>query len=460
MDNRGKFTSNFGFIMAAVGSAVGLGNLWAFPYKLGANGGFAFLLIYIIMIFLVGFILIIAELAIGRKTKLNPVGAFRALNKKFAFAGWFGIVAAFLILSFYSVLGGWSIKYFFTYIMDIFGKGFGDLSGEAFFNNFISDPVQPLIFTAMFIGIIFFISIAGVEKGIEKSAKIMMPMLFFILVIVIIRSVTLPNAMEGIKFIFKPDFSFLSNGKFGEVIAAALSQMFFSLSLGMGAMITYGSYLKKDANIEKNAILIPLFDTLIAVMAAIAIMPAVFSFNLDPAAGPGLLFVVLREVFASIPFGDIFGAAFFLLVIFAAVTSGVSLLEVVSSYFIDEKKFSRKKSASIVCSTCFALGIPVSLGFGLLKDVKLPQLNGVFVNILDFYDYVGEYVLMTLGAFILCIVVAYVIKPKTIVMEVEANGNVFKSKKYWCFMMKFITPLLVLLTFLTATGILNFQLIL
>lgn len=455
-NKRASWGSNFGFLMAAVGSAVGLGNLWGFPYKLGKNGGSAFLIIYILLVISVGTVVMVGEFALGRKTRLGPVGAYRTLDKRFTFNGWFGVIAAFVILSFYSVLGGWAMKYFITYVMEIFGSGFNEMSGGDFFSSFTSSIPQSLFFHALFMAVTALIVIGGVQKGIEKSSKIMMPALFIMLLLIIVRSLTLPNAMKGVEFMFKPDFSVFADGGFFRVTAAALSQMFFSLSLGMGALICYGSYLNEDSNIPRDAMIVPILDTVVAIMAGLAIMPAVFSFNLDPQQGPSLLYIVLREVFANMPGGAIFGCIFYLLVTFAAVTSSISLLEVSTSYFVDEKGMGRKKSTIIAAIGTFLLGIPTALSFGLLGDVTLPALNGDMLGILDWMDYISEYVLMTLGALIMCIYIGWVKKPQFIIDEVEKTGIVFTHKKLWSFMIKYVTPILVFITFITAAGFIKF----
>ncbi len=450
---RGTWGSNFGFIMAAVGSAVGLGNLWGFPYKLGKSGGFAFLLVYLIFVVTVGVVVILGELAIGRKTKLSPVGAYRAMDKRFTFNGWFGILAAFVILSFYSVLGSWSLKYFITYVLEIFGAGFNGMSGGDFFGAFVSDPVQSIIYHTVFMALTGVIVLGGVQAGIEKYSKVMMPALFVLLVVIIIRSVTLPGAMAGVEFMFKPDFSFLSNASsFFSVVSTALAQMFFSLSLGMGAMVAYGSYLGKDSNLVKNSMIIPALDTLVALMAGLAIMPAVFATGIDPASGPSLLYITLREVFSHMAGGAIFGAIFYLLIVFAALTSAISLLEVSTSYFVDEQKWTRKKATLVAGAATFVVGIPTALSFGVLSKVRLPALNGQMMEILDWMDYLGEYVLMTLGAFVMCILIGWVVKPEKCIDEIEANGVKFPLKHVWSFMIKYVTPVFVLMTFLTSAG--------
>lgn len=439
--NRGQWQSSFGFIMAAVGSAVGLGNLWGFPYKMGKSGGFAFLLLYFIFVLTVGFIVMVGELAIGRFSKLDAVGSYKKINKKSGIIGGFGILAAFLILSFYSVLGGWVLKYAVTYVMELFGGGFGGLSGGDFFVNFITNPVEPLIWLVIFISITAVVVAMGVEKGIERYSKIMMPALFVMLLVIIIRSLTLPGAMAGVAFMFKPDFTlFTSWESFSGVAATALAQMFFSLSLGMGAMITYGSYLGKEQNIQKSALIIPALDTLVALSAGLAIMPAVFAFGLDPGQGPGLMFVTLREVFTAMPFGNIFGLMFFTLVFFAALTSSISLLEVATAYFVDTYKIDRKKTAIFAAAGAFLLGVPSSLGQGVWSHIR-PVLG---MDILDSVDFISEYTLMPLGALLMCIFVGWIWGPKNVVNEVEQGGkHGFGLGGYFSFMVKYVTPILV-----------------
>lgn len=438
---RGQFQSSFGFIMAAVGSAVGLGNLWGFPYKMGKSGGFAFLLLYFLFVATVGFIVMVGELAIGRFSKLDAVGSYKKINKKSGAIGFLGIIASFLVLSFYSVLGGWVLKYAVTYIMELFGKGFGGQSGADFFVGFITNPVEPLIWLLLFIGATAVVVALGVEKGIEKYSKIMMPSLFVMLLIIIIRSLTLPGAMAGVAFMFKPDFSVFSTWEgFTSVASTALAQMFFSLSLGMGAMITYGSYLSKDEDIQKSALIIPALDTLVAISAGLAIMPAVFAFGLDPAQGPGLMFITLQEVFTSMAFGNLFGLMFFVLVFFAALTSAISLLEVSTAYFVDTFKRDRKKTAVMAAALAFLMGIPSSLGQGAWSNIR-PILG---MDILDSVDFVSEYTLMPLGALLMCVFIGWVWGPKNVINEIEQNGkHTFGLGGYFTFMVKYITPLLV-----------------
>ena len=439
-NNRSEWGSSFGFLMAAVGSAVGLGNIWGFPYKMGRGGGFAFVLIYLFFAVTVGFVVMVSELAIGRKAKMDAYGSYKKIDKKTGFVGALGVLAAFIILSFYCVLGGWVLKYAFTYILEMFGMGFKGVDGATYFTTFISSTWEPIFWFALFLLLSAGIVVMGVEKGIEKFSKIMMPSLFVMLIIVIIRSVTLPGASAGLAFMFKPDFSVFSDLDSTISIASiALAQMFFSLSLGMGITVVYGSYLGKEQQIERSAIIVPVLDTLVAVLAGVAIMPAVFAFGLDPGQGPGLLFITLKEVFDSMMFGSFFGLLFFIFVFFAAISSSIALFEVVCSFFIDTKKMERKKTTIMAALGVFLLGIPVTLGFGVLSHVRL--LMGM--DFLDTFDFIAEYTLMPLGALLLCLLIGWKWKPDMIVEEVRKEGAPFKFEGYYRFMIKYITPLLV-----------------
>lgn len=440
---RSQWGSSFGFIMAAVGSAVGLGNLWGFPYKMGKGGGFAFVIIYLIFAATVGFVGLVSEMAIGRKAKMDALGSYAKIDKSAKFIGFMATIVPFIILLFYCVLGGWVLKYAFAYMMELFGSanlGFAGMDGSTFFTTFISEPFEPVLWFVIFLFLTAGIVTLGVEDGIERSSKIMMPMLFAMLLIVVIRSVTLPGAMAGIEFILKPDLSvFSSLESTVNVASIALSQVFFSLSLGMGIIITYGSYMGKEQSIEKSAIIVPLLDTLAAVLAGFAIMPAVFAFGLDPSAGPGLMFITLKEVFASMPLGNFFGFIFFMLVFFAAISSSISLLEVVCAYFIDTRKMKRKNATILVTLLIFLGGIPVALSYGTLSWVK-PIMG---MDILDSLDFVSEYLLMPLGAMLMCLFIGWKWKPQLIIDEVEENGFKFKYATYYSFLVKTITPFLI-----------------
>ncbi|MCM1992611.1 sodium-dependent transporter [Oceanirhabdus seepicola] len=446
-NTRGQWGSRLGFILAAAGSAVGLGNLWKFPYKAGINGGGAFVIIYIAVLFLVGFSLMIAEIAIGRKTQLNALGAYRAINKNWGFAGAIGILAGFIILSFYAVIGGWVIKYLFDSVSgSLFKINAVDYGGH--FGSFISSAGSPLFYQALFMVLTLVIVLGGVSSGIEKASKIMMPALFFMMIVLMIRSVTLPGAIEGVKFLFKPDFGKAFTPK---VIVDAMGQVFFSLSLGMGCMITYGSYLPRNTNIPFSGTMILILDSFVALLAGLVILPAVFSFGFEPGAGPGLMFITIPAIFSKMAFGNIFAIIFFLLVLFAALTSSISLLEVCVSYVVDEFKKNRIISSVILSIIIFLLGIPSSLANGAWSDFKI-----LGYNFFDFMDMFASNILLPLGGLLLCIFVGWVWKTKNAVHEIQNEGSLkFSIAPLWSFIIKFISPIIIIVIFLTNFGIIK-----
>ncbi|MEG2221085.1 MAG: sodium-dependent transporter, partial [Cetobacterium sp.] len=344
-NERGNWGSSVGFVLAAAGSAIGLGNLWKFPYLAGKNGGGAFVIVYLSLVVILGFSLMLGEMAIGRRGKSDAYGSYNNIKKGWGFVGMMGILCCFVIYSYYVVIAGWIVKY-----IGLFLSGGMDGDPVEYFSTFISSGTTPIIYSVIMVVATALIVLKGVSGGIEKASKIMMPTLFIFMLIIVVRSVTLPNAMDGIKYFLKPDFSLITP----KVIIAALGQVFFSLSLGMGAMITYGSYLSPETKLVKSAFCIPVLDTIIALLAGLAILPAVFSFGLEPTAGPGLIFITLPKVFSAMPFGNIFGVIFFVLVLFAALTSTISLLEVVVSFVVDQFKLDRKK-ATVLVSTLIAL---------------------------------------------------------------------------------------------------------
>ncbi len=443
--NRGTF-STFGFLMASAGSAIGLGNMWKFPYVAGKNGGGIFILVYLIMVLAIGFVCMMGEMVIGRRTKLNPIGAYKKIAEKFTFVGVIGVVVAFIIVTYYNIIGGWVSRYLFGYIT---GGGTAiNSNSEAFFTSFITNPSAPIIWTAVFVLLNFFILQGGVEKGIERASKFMMPTLFVLLVIIAIRSVTLPGAAAGIEFLLKPDFSHLSFDTF----SLALGQVFFSLSLGMGIIITYGSYMDKSTEIEKSAIYVPILDTLAALISGFAILPAVFAFGFEPGAGPGLIFITLPQVFESMPMGHLIGTLFFLLVLFAALSSSISLIEVPTSYLIDNFGMSRRKAVIILCVAAFIIAIPESLSNG-------PWTTQFFgMTFFDFMGYIAESLLMPLAGFLMCIVIGYAWKgaEEEVIDEVTAGGiHPFKSKGYWFIMIRYIAPIAIGFIWLNSSGILK-----
>ncbi len=427
-DNRGSFTSRIGFVLAAAGSAVGLGNIWRFPYLAAKNGGGIFLLIYILLVLTVGIALMTAEITLGRKTGLSVCSAFKKLNKKWAFVGVLGAIVPAIILPYYSVIGGWVLKYLVVYC-----EGFGDTAAaDGFFGGFISSSASPLFWYVIFIGIVTIIIIYGVRKGIERASKILMPLLVILTVIVAIYSIFLPGAGEGLVYYLKPDFSHLSwSGVLG-----AMSQMFYSLSLAMGIMITYGSYVQKRENIETAVTHIALFDTAIAFLAGLMIIPAVFSFMGPEAlnAGPGLMFITLPKVFKSMTAGGFIGATFFILVFFAALTSAISLMEAVVASFQDEFKFSRTKAIIATLIICVVLGVPSSMGNGAWSGFLIMGMD-----FLSFCDYISNNIMMPVVAVLTCVFVGYVIKPQAIIEEVELS-NTFKKKKLFELSIKFFAP--------------------
>ncbi|MBR5251295.1 MAG: sodium-dependent transporter [Oscillospiraceae bacterium] len=441
MEKRGQFRSKFGFIMASVGSAVGLGNLWGFPYKAGMGGGFAFIVAYLCFVALVGIPVMMCEFSFGRKAKANVVTAYKKLDKHFGFTGYICVIAVSLILGFYAVLGGWIIRYTLQYAKGLFGTGKAIAAPGDFFGAFTADPVASILFFVIFMAATIFIVTYGVEKGIEKASKIMMPALFVCLLVVIIRSVTLPGASAGFEFLFKPDISKLTP----KTLGLALSQMFFSCSLGVGTMLTYGSYLSDDDNIQQSAVIVPLMDTMTAILAGIAIFPAVFALGLEPAQGPALMFISLPSIFNEMAMGDIFGFIFFVLVLFAALTSSISMLEVSTSVISEHTKLNRK-TAAILCGTVITLiGIPVALSFGELSHVTI-----LGMGFLDFYDFLGEYIGMTIGALVIVILAGWVLKTKYVYDEIEQGGK-FKvyAKGFFDISIKFIAPVLILVVMIT-----------
>ena len=469
MEERKGFGSNFGFLMAAVGSAVGLGNIWGFPNKMGANGGFTFLVIYLILAACCGIIVMVGELALGRKTGRGAVGAYQVLSKKFKWLGWLGILSAFLILFFYCALGGYCIKYVVLNVGDLFGASFGSngLNGAEVFGAFMGNQMEAVIYGLIFVLLTMIIVMGGIGGGIEKVCSVGMPALFIILLICIIRACTLPGAVDGLKYMFVPGWA-LENGVIKEapdfltVLATAGGQMFFSLSLGMGAMITYGSYLHKKENIEKNALLIVIMDTLVALMAGLCVIPGRFA--LDPTGalgGPSLLFVTMQNVFHKMPLGALFGILFYLLVVFAAISSSISLLEVIVAHFCDKArdagKGDKRKVYSLIAAVFVGLGCILicvdSLGgagispfniLGIEKDVNgnLPTWCDCW---LDFFDCISEGILMPLGALLMCLCIGWELGPKMVDDECCLEGQSFKMKGFFNICVKFITPLCMIL---------------
>ncbi|WP_394927333.1 sodium-dependent transporter [uncultured Robinsoniella sp.] len=426
MEKKGQWASSLGFILATAGAAVGLGNLWKFPYLMGKNGGFQFLITYLIFIAVLGLPVMITEMSIGRMTGKGPVQAYENLNPKSKIIGIMGILCAFIILSYYSVIGGWILKYIVSYVTS--------LSAPADFSAYIAEPAAPVIWHLVFMACTGFVCYRG-TKGIEKASRFMMPGLLILLVVIVIRSLTLPGASQGVDFVFK------MNGGFDlKSVPAALGQVFYSLSLCMGITITYGSYLNKKENIPKNALIVAGLDTFVAILAGLAIFPAVFAFGLEPAQGPSLTFGTLPKVFESMSGGWIFALLFFGLMFFAALTSAIALLECVVSSVLDHFKCKRRTAVIFVALGVFLLGIPSALSFGVLGDVTI--LN---YSVFDFMGMLTDNILMPIGGILMCIFVGWIWGPKRILQHVESDGISFKLKKAWLICIRFITPILVVI---------------
>ncbi len=431
--SRSNFTGSIGFIFAAAGSAVGLGNLWRFPYLAAKYGGGIFLLVYLILAVTFGFALMVTEIAIGRKTRLSPMEAFGSLNKKWGWLGKLSTLVPVLILPYYCVIGGWVTKYTATMI----AGSVSSAAEDSYFTSFISSTWAPLICFFIFATITAIIIFLGVNKGIEKLSKFLMPMLLVLTIVLTVFVLTRDGAGEGVLYYIKPDFSHLSV----KTILAALGQLFFSMSLAMGIMITYGSYVRKEDHIEKSVRRIELFDTVIAFLAGMMIVPAVFAYSGGDTdalgKGPSLMFVTLPKVFNEMKFGSVVGSAFFILVLFAAITSSVSVMEAIVAGIDDKYKTGRKKATVIVYVYTIAIGVVCSLGFGVLSNVTI-----LGFDILDFLDFLSNSVLMPVVGMLTCIVVGFILKPDVIISEVELNGS-FKMKRFYSVMVKWIAPLCI-----------------
>ncbi|TCO73776.1 sodium-dependent transporter [Marinisporobacter balticus] len=434
MEKRENWGSKIGFIMAAAGSAVGLGNIWKFPFTAGDNGGGAFVLVYLIFVALIGFSVMLTEFTVGRRKQLAAVGAFKSVDRRWTFAGVLGVLSGFLIMGFYPVVGGWALAYVFKVMGGLLNNP--ATIGDAF-GTFITNPTIPLIWMVLYLILNIVIVAKGVSSGIEKAGKILMPLLFCILIVIAIKGLTLPGAMEGMEFLFKPDFSKIN----GSVVLAALGQAFFSLSLGMGCMITYGSYLSKKENLVQNAAIVTAMDTAVALLAGIAMFPAMFAFGMEPAAGPGLVFVVVPTLFAEMgAMGPMFAVMFFIALTVAALTSSVSLLEVVVAFLIDEKKFTRKKAVFSSASIMALLCVLASLSLGGIG----PKLFGT--GAFDVFDLLTDKIFLAIGGMLLCIFAGWRLKKEDLYDEITSNGTVkFNLFGLWYALVKFIIPITILI---------------
>ena len=450
---REKWGSKVGFVLAAAGSAIGLGNIWKFPYIAGENGGASFVLVYLICIAVIGLPVLIAEILIGRTTQRNPVGAFYKLSKSkfWASLGGMGVVAGFLILSFYAIIAGWSIGYIIESINGNFFLWPDPTASAEHFNSLVSNVYWTMGYFAFFMILTIVIVFAGVQRGIERASKIMMPVLFILLVVLMIRGLTLPGAGKGVEFLWNPDWSKIT----ASTILLALGHAFFTLSLGMGAMLTYGSYMSEEDNVPSAAFQIVILDTLIALIAGMAIFTSVFSVGLDPAAGPGLIFHTLPGVFTKMPGGYFFSILFFIALAIAALTSSISLLEVVVSYFVDELKWKRHKAAIVLGIVIFLIGVPSALSFNLLSDFRI-----LGYDIFDAVDRLASNILLPLGGLLISIFVAWVWGFDKVIPNLKKGAEKLFDKYpwtlvFWKIFIMFISPVLIFLVFLNSINVLD-----
>lgn len=446
---RDTFGSKFGVIAAAAGSAVGLGNIWKFPYIAGIYGGAAFLFVYLAFILAIGIPVMLSELIIGRSSKRNAFGAFKVLapGTPWRYIGILGVSAAFLILSFYGVVAGWSIQYIILSVQN----GFSAKSPEeigSLFTTLIESPIRPVIMQLVFMLLTGAIVIVGIKKGIEKYNKILMPVLVIILLVLCVKSLSLEGAKAGLMFLFNPDFSKLT----GDGILSALGHAFFTLSLGMGTLITYGSYINKDNNLVRTVINVTVADTVIAILAGIAIFPAVFAFGIAPSEGPGLIFVTLPNVFHQMPGGYIFSVLFFVLLTVAALTSSISILEVVVAYFIEEFKMKRKASTILATVLISGLGILCSLSMGSLSSYTLFGLN-----VFNLMDWISANLLLPVGGLFIAIFVGWFFGRKKVQQEIANGGNLSGALlSVFIFLVRFISPIAIAIVLLNKVGLLRF----
>ena len=443
--NRGSFSGRIGYVLAVAGSAVGLGNIWRFPYLAAKYGGGIFLLIYILLTASFGYVLIMSETALGRMTRKSPVGAFEHFGKtkSFKIGGWLNAVIPMLIVPYYSTIGGWVIKY----LVEYFKGNVQAVAEDGYFGNFISDSWQVELWFLVFAALVFIIILGGVQNGVERMSKIMMPVLVVLAVVVTIYSVTRPGAVEGVKYFLIPNvknFSWMT-------VVAAMGQMFYSLSIAMGILITFGSYMKKDTSIEKSTENVEIFDTAIAIMAGLMIIPAVFAFSGGNAetlkSGPALMFITIPKVFANMGFGTAIGVVFFLLVLFAAVTSSIALTESAVSTFEDELHWSRKKSTVFMGMVMLLLGTLSCLGYGPLANFKI-----LGMQFLDFFDFITNSVMMPIAAIATCLLVSKVVGVDKIEEEITKDGQAFRRKKIFCFMIKYLCPLFAAIILISSVA--------
>lgn len=444
--SRDSFGSRFGALVAMAGSAVGLGNLWRFPYLVGENGGAAFIIVYIVFVFLICLPIFISEFVIGRRSQKNAYAAYRDLSggSAWRWVGMFTIIVPLVVLSYYSVIGGWSVDYLLKSVCFSFTGEASQSVFHSMFTDFVSSTWAPLIAHTAFLLVTTLIVIVGIKDGIEKFSKVMMPLLFFIVVAIAVYSLTLPGSSAGLDYLFNPDFSKIT----GKACAAALGQAFFSLSLGFGTIMTYASYVDKKENILFQSTATAVSDLMFALIAGVAIMPAVFAFGLNPQSGPGLVFETLPYVFGQMPAGGVVAILFFLALLVAALTSSISMLEVAVAYLVEEKKFSRLWACVVLFAVCWVVGALCSLSFGPLSHI---QIAGG--NIFDFFDSMSSNILMTLGSLLTVIFVGWRLKRTDVYDEFTNGGTLSRNAKLFgvlWFLIRYVCPLAIAAIFISG----------
>ena len=460
---RNSFSGSVGFVLAAAGSAVGLGNIWRFPYLAAKDGGGLFLAVYLILALTFGFTLLVTEVAIGRKSKQSPLTAYAKLRPKWGFLGVVASLVPVIILPYYCVIGGWVIRYFLAYLT---GEGI-QAAQDGYFTDFITSQFSPIVMLAIFLAVVSVIIILGVNKGIENFSKVLMPILILLVLGIAVFSLTISHTdadgvtrtgLQGMRIYVVPDLSGITLQGFFTVLLDAMGQLFFSLSVAMGIMVTYGSYVKDDANLVRSINQIEIFDTLVAFLAGVMIIPAVFTFmgrEGMEASGPSLMFVSLPRVFAAMGgIGHVIGCLFFAMVLFAALTSAISVMEAVVSSLMDKFHWSRLKASLVEMAVALAAGIVVCLGYNIWYfELKLP--NGATAQILDVMDYLSNNLFMPLVAIGTCVLVGWLLKPKAVIDEVEKTGDKFGRRRLYVVMVKFVAPVLLLILFLKSVGVLT-----
>lgn len=442
---RGKWSSRLGFVLAAAGSAIGLGNIWRFPYTAGQYGGGAFILLYLFFVALIGIPVLLAELSMGRNTERNAVGAFKALmpGSWWPWVGGLGVITGFGILSFYSVIAGWTLFYAFESMIGKFGHQLDAAESAVIFGELTTDGTMMVVLTALFLLLTALVVRRGVSAGIERTVTVLMPVFFAVLILLVIRSVTLPGAEKGLSFLFSFDLAKLADPA---AIGSALGQALFSLSIGMGAMITYGSYLPRKENLPRAGVTVAFFDTAIALVAGLMIFPAVFAMGGSPAAGPGLVFVTMPTVFGQMPAGSFMAFAFYALLAIAALTSTISLLEVIVAYYVDEKGWSRERATWSITAVCFALAVPSALSNGAVGFLtELP--GGGFLGLCNIVF--GNYFL-SIGAVFICLFVGWKWGIGKAIEEMRHGGGELPAGKLWGIMVRYVCPVAVLAVLIYA----------